>query len=318
MTRYVVRRTITSLALIWLTATALFFFIHVLPGDPAEVILGSSETRQPTPAQLDRVREQLGLNRPVLAQYADYMTGLVRGDLGDSFLTGRPVATELRLRLVRSLQLIIPAIVLSSLLGIGIGVVAARRRGGWQDGTLSAVGLVGHSLPAFVTGNLLVLLLAIQLSWLPSSGFVEFSEDPRGFLTYIALPIATLTLGGIGPVMRMTRMTMVEQLSQDYARTAHAKGLAERTVTYRHVLRNALLPVMTVIGLQVGSRFAGAVLVETIFNWPGLSTLLLSAVNNRDYPIIQGTILLTSTIFIFVNMVTDLFYAVLDPRIRYT
>lgn len=317
MARYAIRRCVSSLVLVWLIATIVFLFIHVLPGDPVDVILGGSETRQPTPAQIEAVRQHLGLDRPLRVQYAEYLGGIVRGDFGESFLSGRPVILDLRLRLGRTLQLILPAILLSAAFGITLGVLAAAVRGGWRDGLLSAIGLLGHSLPAFVTGNLLVLLVAIQLQLLPSSGFVPFTTDPGRFLSHIALPLATLTLGGMGPIMRMARTTMIEQMGQDYARTARAKGLGNRAVTFRHVLRNALLPVVTVIGLQVGSSFAGTVLVETVFNWPGLSTFLLTAVNNRDYPVIQSTILLTSILFIAVNLITDLSYALLDPRIRY-
>jgi peptide/nickel transport system permease protein len=232
-------------------------------------------------------------------------------------MNNRPVSHDLGLRLGRTLQLIVPAVALSAAIGIFLGILAARSRGRWADTGISAVGLLGHSLPGFVTGSLLVLLFAIQLDALPSSGYASPFESPGRFLRYVALPLATLTLGGIGPVMRMTRMTMVEQAGQDYVRTARSKGIDERAVTYRHVLRNALLPVVTVIGLQLGSRFAGTVLVETIFNWPGISSYLIGAINNRDYPVVQGTMIVIAAIFVFVNLLTDLLYAVIDPRIRY-
>ena len=317
MTRYIVQRLLLSLILLWLIATCLFFFIHLLPGDPAGIILGSSEGSSPTPEQLATVRRQLGLDRPLLDQYLSYMGGILRGDLGVSLLTGRAVSFDLGLRLSRTVMLVIPAMILSSLLGIVLGVSSARVRGGGSDMLISAVGLVGHSLPAFVTGSLLVLLFSIWLGVLPSSGFIEIEEDPARFLRYITLPVVTLAIGRIASTMRMTRMAMVEQYLMDYVRTARAKGLREQAVVYRHVLRNALLPVVTVIGLQLGNMFAGAMIVEALFNWPGLNSLLLKAVGNRDYPLILGSVLVTSAIFVMINLITDLTYAFLDPRIRY-
>jgi peptide/nickel transport system permease protein len=317
MTQYVARRVLISLGLIWAIGSIVFLFIHVLPGDPAQIILGSSETRQPTEEEVERVRERLGLHEPILEQYGDFLVSTVTGDLGRSFINNRPVIQDLGLRMQRTLELIIPSILFSAVIGILLGVVAANARGRWIDPFISAVGLLGNSLPGFVTGSLLVLFFAIELDVLPSSGYESPLESPAEFLRYAALPLVTLTLGGIGPVMRMTRMTMVEQSGQDYVRTARAKGLSEREVTYGHVLRNALLPVVTVIGLQLGGRFAGTVLVETIFNWPGVSSYLIGGVNNRDYPVVQGTMIVIGAIFIAVNLITDLLYAVVDPRIRY-
>lgn len=299
-------------------ATLLFAFIHLIPGDPAEVILGSSETNHPSPEQIAMVRQKLGLDRPLTEQYLSYMGGLARGDMGVSFLTGRSVALDLRIRFMRTLVLVVPAILISSVAGVLLGVLAALKRGRWADSFLSTLGLVGHSLPSFVIANLLVLVFSIQWKLLPSSGFVEFSQDPKRFISYMILPVLAMAVGRIGSTMRMTRMSMVEQLLSDYVRTARAKGLTERVVVYRHVLRNALLPVVTVIGLQLGAMFAGAMIVEQIFNWPGLNRLLLNAITNRDYPLIQGAVMLTSTIFMLTNLATDLTYAWLNPRIRYS
>jgi peptide/nickel transport system permease protein len=317
MTGYVVRRVLVSLVLIWAIGSLVFLFIHAIPGDPARTILGASETRQPTEQEVARVRERLGLNRPLLTQYTDFVTSAIRGDLGTSFANGRPVTKDLWVRLQRTLQLIIPAVALSAVIGIALGTLAARARGTWQDTLLSAIGLLGHSLPGFVIGSLLVLAFAIELDLFPSSGYVAPFDDFPGFLKYLALPLLRLTFRGIGPVMRMTRMAMVEQSQQDYVRTARAKGVSERVVTYVHVLRNALLPVSTVIGLQLGSRFAGTVVVETIFTWPGISSYLIAAVNHRDYPAVQGTMIVIAAVFVFLNLITDLLYAVIDPRIRY-
>jgi peptide/nickel transport system permease protein len=317
MTQYVLRRLVLGLILIWVVGTLVFAFVHVLPGDPAQIILGGSETRQPTAEEVEAVRLRLGLNEPIYIQYFDFITSTVRGDLGRSFSNDRPVYDDLMTRMGRTLQLILPAVVLSAVTGILLGVVAATRRGTWVDTVISATGIFGHSLPSFVTGTLLVLVISIHLNLLPSSGYTEFTNDPRRFFLYLALPLATLTLGGLGSIMRMTRMTMVEQSGMDFARTARAKGLSNRSVTYRHILRNALVPVVTVIGLQLGSRFAGTVIVETIFNWPGVASYLITGVTNRDYPVIQGTMIAIAAIFVLINLVTDLMYAVVDPRIRH-
>lgn len=317
MIEYVLRRLALGLVLVWLVATLVFLFVHILPGDPAQIILGGSETRQPTAQEIELVRERLGLNRPIPEQYVDFLTSTVRGDLGNSFSNDRPVFNDLTTRMGRTLQLILPAVVLSAVLGIALGIIAANHRGRMMDTFISAFGVLGNSLPSFVTGTLFVLLFAIHWSLLPSSGYIEFTRDPSRFLLYLTLPLATLTLGGLGPIMRMTRMTMVEQAGSDYVRTARAKGLSERIVVIRHVLRNALVPVITVIGLQLGSRFAGTVLVETIFNWPGISSYLITGVTNRDYPVIQGTMIVIAAVFVLINLITDLMYAVADPRIRH-
>jgi peptide/nickel transport system permease protein len=288
----------------------------MLPGDPVDIILGSSDTFQPTQEQKAIVRKQLGLDRPLPVQYTSYFYNLLRGNLGVSFATGRPVALDLRLRFGRTVQLVIPAICLSSVAGITIGVFSAGRRGTLLDMVSSAAGLVAHCLPAFVLGNMLVLMLAIRYPVLPSSGFIEMSVDLRAALAFMVLPVVTMGARGGASTMRMTRMAIVEQMMQDYVRTAKAKGLSERLVLYRHVLKNSMLPVVTVIGLQFGSMLAGAVVVEGIFNWPGLASLLIRSISNRDYPVIQGCVLLMSSIFVVVNFLTDMSYAFLDPRIR--
>lgn len=318
MRNYLIRRAGLALLLLWLVATILFFFVHLLPGDPADVILGSSDQYQPTKEQLETARRELGLDRPIWEQYLTYLGKLVRGDLGVSFLNKRPVGADLSIRLVRTLQLVIPSMFLSSLLGIAMGVAAARLRGRVLDAGISTIALIGFSIPVFVIGNLMVLVLAIYLNWLPSSGFAELSANPMKWLSYAIMPIIALSLGPLASTMRMTRTTVIEQLSQDYVRTARSKGLPERVVVYKHVLKNALLPVVTVIGLQVGTMFAGSVLVEYVFNWPGLSSLLIRSIGTRDYPVIQGTVMLSSFIFVGVNLLTDLSYAFLNPRLRYS
>jgi peptide/nickel transport system permease protein len=313
---FLVRRLLITVALIWLVTTVVFMFVRLLPGDPASAILGTSESFQPTEAQLNTVRQRLGLDRPLHEQYATYISGLVRGDLGESLTSGRAVGLDLRLRLGRTLQLMVPALLLSSLLGIAIGVLAARARGRLLDPILSVIGLVGFSVPVFVVGNVMVLILAIQLEWLPSSGYIDFTQDPVRSLRYMAMPTIALALAPLAVTMRMTRTTVVEELGLDYVRTARAKGLREGIVLNRHVLKNAMLPILAVIGLQVGAAFSGSVIVEYVFNWPGIGRLLLQAIDSRDYPVIQGTVLLLSTLFVLVNLITDVSYAYVNPRLR--
>lgn len=313
---YLVRRLALSGLLLWLVATFLFFSIHLLPGDPALLILGG-DGAQPTPEQIARVRARLGLDRPLPVQYASWLGRVVRGDLGTSLVDDRPVATDLANRLPRTLQLVVPATMLAMAAGVPLGMFAARRRGGVADPATSAAALVGFSMPVFVTSMLLVLLFSLQLGWLPPTGYVPFGEDPWGFLRHLVLPVLALSAAPLATTMRMTRSSYLEQASLDYVRTARAKGLGERAVAWRHVLRNALLPVVTIVGLQVGSMFAGAVLVEYVFAWPGLNMLLLNSIGTRDYPVIQAVVLLAAVLFVGVNLLTDLCYAVINPRIRY-
>jgi peptide/nickel transport system permease protein len=313
---YVLRRLLLSGFLVFMVATFLFFSIHLLPGDPALLILGG-DSAQATPEQLARVRARLGLDRTLPVQYLSWLARVSRGDLGTSLVDDRPVATDLANRLPRTLQLVVPATLVSLALGIPLGMFAARRRGRLADPAASTVALVGFSMPVFVVGMLLVLLFSLSLGWLPPTGYVAFGEDPGGFLRHLVLPVLALAAAPLATTMRMTRSSFLEQTSLEYVRTARAKGLGEGAVAWRHVLRNALLPVVTVVGLQVGSMFAGAVLVEYIFSWPGLNALLLGSLGTRDYPMIQGVVLLAAVLFVAVNFLTDLCYAVVNPRIRY-
>jgi peptide/nickel transport system permease protein len=316
MAVYLLRRTALSALLLFIVASLLFFSLHLLPGDPALLVLGG-DAAQPAPEQIARVRSRLGLDRPLPVQYLTWLARVSRGDLGTSLLDDRPVARDLKNRLPRTLQLVVPATILAVAAGVPLGMFAARRRGRLADPAASAAALVGFSVPVFVVGMLLVLVFSLTLGWLPPTGYVPFGEDPGAFLRHLALPVLALAAAPMATVMRMTRSSYLEQAALDYVRTARAKGLAERAVARRHILRNALLPVVTVTGLQVGSMFAGAVLVEYIFSWPGLNTLLLNSLHTRDYPVIQGVVLLGATLFVMVNLVTDLCYAVINPRIRY-
>lgn len=316
MWRYLLRRTGVSLLLLFVVATFLFFSIHLLPGDPTLLILGG-DSAQPTPEQIAMVRTRLGLDQPILVQYVTWLGRIIRGDLGTSLLDDRSVAADLANRLPRTLQLVVPAMLLAVSMGVPLGVFAARRRGRLADPAASAFALLGFSVPVFVIGMLLVAAFSLTLGWLPPTGYVPFRENPSEFLRHLVLPVLALSAAPMATTMRMTRSSFLEQSSLEYVRTARAKGLAEHSVARRHVLRNALMPVVTVVGLQVGSMFAGAVLVEYIFTWPGLNTLLLNSLSTRDYPVIQGVVLLAAVLFVGVNFITDLCYALVNPRIRY-
>lgn len=316
MTRYVLRRLAIAVVLTGVVATLVFFALHMLPGDPALVALGGQDA-SPDPEAVEAMRHKLGLDRPLWLQFVDWFSRLLRGDLGASLYNGRPVALDLALRLGRTLELVIPATLLGTLLGIPLGVFAAVHRGRMLDPIASVLALVGFSIPVFVLGVALVWVFALELNLLPASGYVPFLQNPSQFLRYLALPTVTLSFGMLSTTMRMTRSCLLEQLGADYVRTARSKGLNERAVVYRHALRNALLPVTTVVGLQIGLMLGGSVLVEYIFNWPGMSNLLVRAVGLRDYPVVQGILLVIAFVFIGINLAADIVYGVLDPRVRY-
>jgi peptide/nickel transport system permease protein len=313
---YLIRRLVTALVLLWVVASVVFFSIYLLPGDPAHIILGGMDAN-PTPEQLQAVREKLGLERPILARYVEWIGNVLRGDFGRSMITDRPVAGDLLVRLGRTLQLIVPAIGIAVALGVPAGVFAARRRGTVYDPLTSGVTLLGFSVPVFVVGPMLVYVFAVWLKVLPSGGYVAPAEQPAAYLTYLVMPALALAAGPMATTMRMARSSVLEQLPLDYVRTARSKGLTDAGVVGRHVLRNALLPVLTIVGLQIGAMFAGSVIVETIFNWPGMNAYLLQAIGVRDYPVIQAVVFTASGLFIMTNFLTDVGYAVLDPRIRY-
>ncbi len=316
MGAYVIRRAITTLILLYLIITAVFLLLHLLPGDPAMTVLGGIDSN-PTQEDIDRVRNELGLDRPLYEQYITYLGNTVRLDLGNSFVNGRPVANDLFTRLPRTMMIIVPAIILAVLTGIPLGILAARYRRSLIDPAVSSIALLGFSVPVFVSGLLMVYLFAIQLDWLPANGFVAPRDDFVEFLKRAAMPVVALMLGPMAITMRMTRSSMLEQMGNDYVRTARAKGLGEITILRRHVLQNALLPVVTVVALQFGAMFAGSVLIEFLFNWPGVNTYLLTAIGVRDYPVVQGVVLVIASIFVLINFLTDISFVLFDPRIQH-
>lgn len=316
MGTYLLRRTLVAVGLLYVVATLIFSFIHLVPGDPALILLSGGGSSVPDPSAVAALRHQLGLDLPLSTQYRDYLARLARLDLGRSLQDQHPVARDIAERLPRTLELVVVAVALGAALGIPLGVLAAANRNRWADLLASAVASGGISIPVFVVGTLLVLLFAVKLRWLPAGGYAEITADPWAHLRQALLPSVTIAFGLMAVVARMTRSSMLEALGQDFVRTARAKGLAEGHVLARHVLRNALIPVLTLVGLQLGTLLGGTVLVEYVFNWPGLSSLLVTAVERRDYPEVQGIVLVISALFILLNLLVDLTYGVLDPRIR--
>lgn len=311
---WIVKRIGVSLLLMWVVATVVFLALHMVPGDPAELLL-STGGAMPDAYAIAELREKLGLNRPLWEQYLGFLEGLSRGDLGNSLVDDYPVADEILLRLPRTLELILAGTIISVIIALPAGTYAAVRAGGAFDRVASSLAALLQAVPVFVLGTLLILLLAQTLRWMPAGGYVPLAQDPVRHLVLLSLPAIAIAKGLTATVFRMTRASVLDALSRDHVRTARAKGLTPQRVLRRHVVRNALIPVTTVLGLQMGTLLGGTVLVEYVFNWPGLSTPLLRAVEGRDYPMVVGIVLTVSGLFLLINLAMDLLYAALDPRI---
>ncbi|MGL4496282.1 MAG: ABC transporter permease [Beijerinckiaceae bacterium] len=312
---WLMRRLGTSLLLIWAVASLVFFAIHLIPGDPAELLL-SQTGGAIDQAALASLREKLGLNRPLWSQYISAMTGLLRGDLGYSLRDGSPVADHILTRLPRTLELIFAAGIISVIVGIPLGIFAAVHAGRLVDRIIAQITGFALAVPVFVIGTIFIMVFAQTLRWVPAGGYVSFFENPVQHLVLLAMPAFSIGIGLAAMVARMTRTAMLDVMGRDFVRTARAKGVAEKTVLVRHILRNALTPVLTVLGLHLGSLLGGTVLVEHVFNWPGLSGFLVAAVGARDYPEVVGIVLVISILLILLNVIIDMLYAVLDPRVR--
>lgn len=312
---WILRRAGISLALVWVVASIVFMALHLVPGDPAELLLSTGGV-SPDPAAVAELRERLGLDLPLMTQYGSFLAGLLRGDLGSSLVDDYPVAQEIALRLPRTLELILAGTVLAVVFGMPAGTWAALHRGGTFDRISSGIAAFLLALPVFVVGTLLVLVFAQMLRIMPAGGYVPFAQSPGQHLLLLTLPAIAIGKGLAAVVFRMTRASVLDALSKDFVRTARAKGLSPRRILVHHVVRNALTPVLTVLALHMGSLLGGTVLVEYVFNWPGLSTPLLRAVEARDYPMVVGIVLVISALFLLINLLTDLLYAALDPRIR--
>lgn len=314
MLPFLLRRVGSAAITLALATGVVFIAIHLLPGDPVAIMLGDQAGSDPV--AVARVRAQLGLDLPLGTQFTHWAGALARGDLGVSLRTGEPVADELARRIPRSLELIGAGLLIAVLLGVPLGVVAARSRGRLAGALAAVIAVAGFSAPVFVLGILLVLLFSLALGWLPSSGFVPFSDDPLQHCLALILPSLTIGLNFMGVVARMTRASLADVMGRDYVKLARAKGMPRGRAILRHALPNALVPVIAIVGVRAGNLLGGTVIIEALFDWPGLSSLLVSAAFSRDYPVIQGSLLAIFALFILISLVIDLAQGFVDPRIR--
>jgi len=311
---YALRRLFLAVPVLFGVSVLVFAVLHLAPGDPAAIMLGAQATKE----DVVRLHRDLGLDQPLVIQYVRWMGHVAQGDLGRSIPLGRAVLPEVLLRFKATLVLTAGALLIAILLGLAAGIVSAVKQYTWLDRISMGVAVTGVSLPVFWTGIMLILLFALQLRWFPSSGMSSpYGSGVADVLWHLVLPAVTLGTASAAALARLTRSSVLEIIRQDYVRSARAKGLAERAVIARHVLKNAINPIITVLGLQVGFLLGGAILTETVFSWPGLGSMMVRAIQARDYPLVQGGVLLIATSFVLVNLVVDLLYAVFDPRIRY-
>jgi len=313
--RYLARRLLLLVPVLVGVSIVIFGVLHLSPGDPAEIMLGSQATKE----DLARLRESLGLNEPLPVQYVHWISHVVRGDLGRSLWMKRPVLPEVLGRLGATLLLTGTALLLSTVGGLALGVASAAWPRSWLDRSSAVASLFGASMPSFWLGIVLMVVFALWLGWLPASGmYASYGGGGVGdLLAHLILPAVTLAAASITIIARLTRSTMLEALGQDFVRTARAKGVAEAGVVLRHGLKNALIPIVTVVGVQAGYLLGGAVLTETVFAWPGVGTLMVQGILARDFPLVQGCVLVVALAFAVINLAVDLLYAWLDPRIRY-
>ena len=305
MIRYVSIRLLFALPALWLILTMVFLLAHIVPGDPVAQMLGEGARAE----DLTQLRHALGLDLPLPVQYGRYLAGVLHGNLGESFRFQQPVLKVVAAHYPATLELAVVALLICALIGIPAGVLAAHKRGERTDHAVGVLTLFGLSVPNFALGPVLILFFSVVLGWLPVSG--------RGGISHLILPACTLGAALAAILTRMVRTSVIEELSADYVRTARSKGVSESGVLFRHALRNALIPILTILGLQFGTLLAGTIVTESIFSWPGIGRLAVQAIGARDYPLLQGCILLIAVSYVFVNLLTDLVYAVVDPRVRF-
>ena len=313
MFTYVVRRIVATIPVMAVVALFVFSLLFIAPGDPAAVIAGE----QATPDDVERIRQNLGLDRPFLIQFSDWSWRLLHADLGRSIFTNLPVSTMIAQRIEPTLSLMLITLLLSIVVAVPIGVLAAWKVGTWFDRAIMGFAVFGFSVPVFVVGYVLAYVFALQLEWLPVQGYTPIARGFWPWLENLILPSIALGCVYIALIARITRATMLEVLQQDYIRTARAKGLAQRPILFLHALKNASVPIVTVIGIGIALLIGGAVVTESVFAIPGLGRLTVDAILRRDYPVIQGVVLLFSFVYVLVNLAIDLLYTLLDPRIRY-
>lgn len=309
---YLLKRILSLIPVLFVVSVMVFTIIHLTPGDPAAVILG------PEASEEDKInlREQLGLNQPLYKQYFSWIGGVFQGDLGNSIFMRKPVLTAIFEHLGPTLSLAILAQICAITIAIPFGIMAANRRGTIADQAFMGLSLLGISIPNFLLGLFLIILLAVQLGWLPVAGYQPLSNGLWNHLKFLIMPAIALGTAQAALIARMTRSSMLDILSANYIKTARSKGLRERIVIYKHTLRNAFIPILTVIGQTFGTLVAGAVVTETVFNIPGIGRLIINSVERRDYAVIQGTVLFITVSYVFINLIVDLLYGIIDPRVR--
>ena len=305
MLKKILFRVLLSIPSVWLIVTMVFLLAHIVPGDPVQQMLGEGARAE----DMDQLRHALGLDAPILTQYGRYLSQVVRGNLGESFRYQQPVARVILSHYPATLELALLALLMCAAIAIPAGLTAAEKRGTTTDRAIGVFTLLGLSVPNFALGPVLILLFSVILGWLPVSG--------RGGLSHLILPAVTLGAALAAILTRMVRAAVMEELSSDYVRTARAKGLSESRVLFRHAFFNALIPILTILGLQFGTLLAGTIVTETIFSWPGIGRLAVTAIQARDYPLLQGCILLIAISYVVVNLITDFLYVVVDPRVRF-
>ena len=317
MLRFLMQRLLALIPVLFIVAVIVFLILRLTPGDPAAVIAGNNATNE----DIDRIREQLGLTKPVLTQFMIWLGNVVQGDLGYSFYLNKPVTELIAQRIEPTLSLAAGTMVLAVLVAVPLGTLAAWRMGGWLDRILSGFAVAGFSVPVFVVGYVLIYVFAIELQWLPVQGYRRlFGESSQGvgpWAAQLVLPWCTLATIYVALIARVTRASVSEALTEDYIRTARAKGITEQMVLLRHALANAAVPIVTVIGIGIALLIGGVVVTETVYSIPGLGSLTVDAVLNRDFPVIQGVVLFFSLLYVLINLLVDLSYLWLDPRIRY-
>jgi peptide/nickel transport system permease protein len=313
VTAYILRRVLATVPTMGLVAVFVFLLLHVTPGDPAAIIAGDNAT----PQNIAAIRERLGLDDPLWQQFIRWFGALLQGDLGVSMFSNVPVATLIVQRMEPTLSLALLSIALAVALAITAGVLAAWKAGGPVDRLVMGFAVFGFSVPVFVVGYLMIYVFAIELRWLPVQGYRPIGDGVGAWLRHLIMPATALGLAYVALIARITRASMLEVLAEDYVRTARAKGVATRPLLLKHALKNAAVPIVTVIGIGVALLISGVVITETVFNIPGIGRLTVDAINKRDYPIIQGVILVFSAVYVLVNLIVDILYTVFDPRIRY-
>ena len=313
MFAFIARRILATIPVMGVVAVFVFLLLRLSPGDPAAILAGDAAS----PADIERIREQLGLTQPIHIQFVDWIGRLFQGDLGTSIISKLPVSTMIGQRMQPTLALATTTIIFAVLVAVPLGVVAAWKHGTWIDRAVMAFSVLGFSIPTFVLGYLWIYGVAMNLRWLPVQGYAPIENGFGPFIERLILPTLTLSVIYIALIARITRASVLEILNEDYIRTAHAKGMKERKVLIKHALSNAAVPIVTIIGIGVALLISGVVVTESVFNLPGLGRLTVDAVLARDYPIIQGVILVFSGVYVLVNLVIDMLYTVFDPRIRY-